>query len=854
MKKAILSILLIVVFTTFSNGQTKVNGRVSDEISGDPVSGVNISVLNTNLGTSTQTNGSFSLELSSGNFVVEFSSVGYVKSQKQVQVISGQHIDLGNIKMKPYIIGLQEVSIISSVGRDRYTPVAMSTIPSAKIETQLGDQPLPDILKMVPGVYSTRTGGGSGDASVSIRGFQQENVALLLNGIPIGSVENGLVYWNNWLGLSDATQQIQVQRGLGASRVALNSVGGTINILTHTTEAPQGGVVRYAITDYGNSRFSLSYNTGKLKNGMAVSFLGSRISGPGYVDATYVDAWGYFLSVSKEFNHKHKLVFVGLGNPERHGQRNIMLTQAETDRYGLKFNKDWGSYNGEINNASENFYHKPHLSLNHYWNINKRSMLATSIYFSSGKGGGKWSDKFMTNLGIGNYRNPSNQIDWESIYVNNSTHTDYYVLANGDTVRGFSKNIQTNFLASHIWTGIISTLEYKLGDNIQLMAGIHYRYFKSSLQQKVRDLLGGDFFIDNYAYAVDGIAGRQEIKEVGDVIKIDNGAIINFANLFGQVEYHRNRLYAFLAGSISSNWYQRYDHYNYVTNPESKVVELWGFDAKAGLNYNISEYHNVYFNTGYFSRVPYYKYIFGNYTNEPTLETENEKITSAELGYGFNRRLTGIKANIYYTYWKDRSFLANEYNQFLDPVMINGLDAEHYGVEIELSQGFGKYLSLGGLLSLGNWQWKNNVSAEVYDNNNVLQDTVQIYADGLYVGDAPQVQAGITGKVQFLKLFAFSANYIYYDKLYAGFNPVSRNNPADTEQPYRIPSYALLDLFLDVKFRIGSLPAGITVGCFNALNHKHIIRGLDGTSHNLDTFSGFWGFGRNFSFSFALRF
>ncbi|MBU2651590.1 MAG: TonB-dependent receptor [Bacteroidetes bacterium] len=854
MKKAFLSILLIVVFATFSNGQTKVNGRVSDEISGDPISGVNISVLHTNLGTSTQTNGNFSLELSDGNFVVEFSSVGYVSSQKQVQVMSGQDIDLGNIKLKPFIIGLQEVSIISSVGRDRYTPVAMSTIPSAKIETQLGDQPLPDIMKMVPGVYSARTGGGSGDASVSIRGFQQENVALLLNGIPIGSVENGLVYWNNWLGLSDATQQIQVQRGLGASRVALNSVGGTINILTHTTEAPKGGVVRYAITDYGNSRFSLSYNTGKLKNGMAVSFLGSRISGPGYVDATYVDAWGYFLSVSKEFNHKHKLVFVGLGNPERHGQRNIMLTQAETDQYGLKFNKDWGSYNGKINNASENFYHKPHLSLNHYWNINERSMLATSIYFSSGKGGGKWSDKFMTNLGIGGYRNPSNQIDWESIYVNNNTHTDYYVLANGDTVRGFSKNIQTNFLASHVWTGIISTLEHKLGDNFQIMAGIHYRYFKSSLQQKVRDLLGGDFFIDNYAYAVDGIAGRQEIKGVGDVIKIDNGAIINFANLFGQVEYHRNRLHAFLAGSISSNWYQRYDHYNYVSNPESKVVELWGFDVKAGLNYNLNEYHNVYFNTGYFSRVPYYKYIFGNYTNEPTLETKNEKITSAELGYGFSRNLTGIKANIYYTYWKDRSFLANEYNQFLDPVMINGLDAEHFGVEIELSQGFGKYISLGGLLSLGNWQWKNNVSAEVYDNNNVLQDTVQIYADGLYVGDAPQVQTGITGKVQFLKMFALTANYIYYDKLYAGFNPVSRNNPADTEQPYRIPSYALLDLFLDVNFKIGSLPAGITVSCFNALNHKHIIRGLDGTSHNLDTFSGFWGFGRNFSFSFSLRF
>ena len=123
------------------------------------------------------------------------------------------------------------------------------------------------------------------------------------------------------------------------------------------------------MTDYGNMKTTLMLSSGRLKNNMAVTFLGSRFSGPGYVDATYVDGWAYFLSISKEFNKNHMLVFTALGNPEKHGQRNFKLTQAETDEHGLKYNKDWGSYNGEINNASENFYHKPHFSLNHYWNI-----------------------------------------------------------------------------------------------------------------------------------------------------------------------------------------------------------------------------------------------------------------------------------------------------------------------------------------------------------------------------------------------------------------------------------------------------------------------------------------------------
>jgi len=97
-------------------------------------------------------------------------------------------------------------------------------IDAKKIETQLGDNPFPEVMKMVPGIYATRTGGGSGDAEINIRGLDQENIALMINGIPVSSVENGLLYWNNWLGLSDITRTVQVQRGLGVSNVALNSV------------------------------------------------------------------------------------------------------------------------------------------------------------------------------------------------------------------------------------------------------------------------------------------------------------------------------------------------------------------------------------------------------------------------------------------------------------------------------------------------------------------------------------------------------------------------------------------------------------------------------------------------------
>jgi len=857
MKKLIalaFTILLSIAFMNNSFAQTLISGLVRDSIPGDPLAGVNVRLKESTFGTSTDNNGYFQLILDPGIHKIMLTNIGFLSREITVDVNDEPGTSLGFIYMQPSSIGLAEVNIIASEAVDRRTPVSSSTIRADLIESRLGDQPLPEIMKTVPGVYATRTGGGSGDASVNIRGFKQENVSLLLNGVPVGSVENGLVYWNNWLGLADATGQIQVQRGLSASHAAVNAIGGTINIITKTTDIEPGGSLKYSLTDYGNQKATLMLSSGKLPNNMAVTFLGSRFSGPGYVDATYNSGWAYYLSLSKTFSKDHMIVFTALGNPEKHGQRNFRLSMEEIDRYGLKYNKDWGSYNGQINNASENFYHKPHLSLNHYWNMSEKSFLATSFYITPGKGGGKWTDTFSGNPWIFSYYNPSGQIDWDRIYQNNFTNENIYTLADGTDTTGYSLNIQTNFLASHIWTGLLSTYKLEISDNFTVTAGVHGRLFKSKLQQKVRDLLGGQFYIDDYAFAIDGVAGRNQIKTVGDIIKIDNGAIVNYAGLFGQLEYLRGNTSAFISGTFSGNWYRREDRYNYVQDISSDWVYRSGFDFKAGANYNLSESHHIYINGGYFSRAPYYKFVFGNFTNTPTADLKNEKTLAFEAGYGLKLRYTLLKLNAYYTKWEDKSLLTNEYNQFEDPSMISGLDALHRGIEAEVEQRISPWMKAGGSFSLGNWKWKNDVTALVFNDNNVVVDTIRVYADGLYVGDAPQTQFSVFVLFRILKTVDISASWIYYDRFFADFSPTTRTNPDDRSQPYRIPSYHTLDLHVNFPFRIGPFQARANLGCLNALDNKYIIRGQDGAGHNLDTFRGFWGFGRTFFLGFRIDF
>ena len=116
----------------------------------------------------------------------------------------------------------------------------------------MGTQEFPEILANTPSVYATKAGGGFGDSRINIRGFDQRNIAIMVNGMPVNDMENGAVYWSNWAGLSDVTSAMQVQRGLGSSKLAISSVGGTINVLTRTADMKEGGTI---LTGFGNANY-----------------------------------------------------------------------------------------------------------------------------------------------------------------------------------------------------------------------------------------------------------------------------------------------------------------------------------------------------------------------------------------------------------------------------------------------------------------------------------------------------------------------------------------------------------------------------------------------------------------------
>lgn len=853
----VLFALLVNSLAGYGQNYGTIKGVVRDLSSGHPVSNVSIMLSQDQSGVISDANGTFTISTQAGIQRLIFKHVAFDDTLVTVHVETGKVRNIGDIALIPRVIGLGEVHVLSSFVSDRSNPVAVTTISARTIESQTGNNDYPEILKMVPGVYATKSGGGSGDDRLTIRGFQQENIALLLNGVPVSSVENGLVYWSNWSGLSDATEAIQVQRGLGASNVAMNSVGGTINIITKSTNREAGGVFRHSISNFGNRKTMLQMSSGRLKTGTAVTFLGSRMQGDGYVEGTYVDGWAYFFSVTQEINRKHMLVFTALGSPERHGQRNYASSIEETAKFGTRYNSSWGLYKGKVLNLSENFYHKPQINLNHYWNISEKLFLATSAYVSFGQGGGRYTEAFNYGPSLW-YMSKNNQVDFESAYTENQVHQDSFQISNGQWIRNYSKNILTHYRANHHWYGVLSSLDYKISQNLKLKAGIHARSFKSVLYEEISDLMGGEVWIEQYAWSLSGIAGREQLKYKGDIINVQNYSLMQYGNAFAQVEYEQNEWKAFLASSMSATSYQRKDPYNYVNDPYSEKVHKAGFDAKAGISRKAGSQGTVYANIGYYSREPYFKFVFVNFSNAIARDLRNEKITALESGYEYsNGRVVG-RFNAYLTNWQDKAVLSRENIQLSDSSMtralVRGLTAMHKGVELELALLLFSNLTVTSSVSIGDWKWQNDVTASIYDDKQVLVDSTRIYIKGLYVGDAPQTQLGIAAEYSFLDHFKLIGNWMYYDRIYANFEPSNRTTEGDHLQPYQIPAYGIADIYLSYEQPVRASNLTLQVSCQNLMNKEVITRGEDGSGHNAETFRGFWSQGRTFNVSMKLSF
>ena len=792
---------------------------------------------------------------------------------------------------------LEEVVLVGGgvidLAEDRKTPVAVSTITGEEIQKKIGTQDITMTLANTPSVYVAGQSGAFGDTRIAVRGFGQDNTAFMLNGQPINGMEDGKMYWSNWSGMNDIANVVQIQRGLGASKLAISSVGGTVNFVMRSTSKQQGG---FAYAGFANDNYlktTFSYDTGENDNGWSTSFLLTHWQGDGYAEGTFGQGQTYFFSLGYKMNDKHNFNFLMTGAPQWHDQNFTKSIATYLDK-GRKYNNNYGYYGDRYLTERRNFYHKPVFNLNWDYKIDDKSSLSTVLYASTGNGGGTGGrgQRIRTDEGY---------IDYDAIYAYNlsTSGAGGNYAAEGGYVTRASMNM-------HNWLGAVSNYETQLSDNLTFNVGVdlrtyygeHFRIVENfhgltSWQENIRlrdqnnnHQTYGTYGTYKYVVATESMGANPWEATFNNFdedqkIAYSNDERISYGGLFTQLEYVNDDFSAFFQGSVSQTMYQRWDHYQYADQSlidgtssqwtgealpdgitdgvKSEKADNFGYNAKAGVGFKLYDNAQAYVNVGYYSRAPYFDNIYLNYTNQINPNTSNETIIGIEAGYVYEVPNFSARVDLYRTSWADRvtsSFYVDD-----DVVFYNiseGVTQLHQGVEVSFSakpQEDVPY-TIKGFLSVGDWIYEGEAITRLQDEDQNVISTETVDVDGGKVGDAAQFSAGLGLDVDLAERFSFDSDIRFYDDLYANVGAVKEN--------LELPSYHVVDMGLSYKMFVNDGTLDIRLNVNNVFDNVYIselrsaIAAGEGTGvlyDGIDTANqGYFGLGRTWNVGLRYNF
>ncbi|MBS3742005.1 MAG: TonB-dependent receptor, partial [Candidatus Cloacimonetes bacterium] len=741
---SILSLILIMPLSLVAAENGAIAGMVEVKETGKALAGANVYLEEVQMGTLTLQNGKYIIKnVKPGNYKLHASLMGYIPQIKDVEVKAGL-VTTVNFSLAQRAINLEGINVIADRAKTQKTPIAFSDVDKEEISESLGSRDVPLALKSTPSLYSTMQGGGSGDARVNIRGFNQRNVAVMINGVPVNDMENGWVYWSNWDGLGDATSSIQVQRGLSAINLAVPSIGGAINMITDPTKQTKG--VNFQ-QEYGSANFkkqTLTANSGLVNDKYAFSMNFTRKTGDGTVDKTWTDAWSYYLAASYNVNESNRLELYAVGAPQRHGQNlykqnmavynreytkehtEYMADSTREDYYsdfkyrGMDFNQNWSPVNPDYKgkqwwdgdqhnryspyyiNSEENYYHKPQVNLNWFAKLNEKMNLYSILYYSGGKGGGTgtFGDVYrkdangQTHVSTPFYYGPSPWVfDWnKSIEVNQAAAGSYWV--DGDSLykeEGEALGVIRNSVNQQWTIGAISRATYDLNNEVNTTIGIDWRTAEIKHYREIRDMLGGEYFYwDGNEFDK---TEEDYKKKLGDKIDYYNVNTVDWIGGYAQGEYSKDKLSAYGMGGLSAVKYSYTDHF--VADPDdstafNKTEADWisGYQFKGGASYRANNNFGVYANAGYVSKCPILDEVINDWNGRLLDDIENEKFSDIETGFNWVGMdgLVNVNGNIYVTNWNDQAKSVTVYDEDLDAdvkVFMNGIDSRHMGVELQ---------------------------------------------------------------------------------------------------------------------------------------------------------------------------
>ncbi|WP_337251760.1 TonB-dependent receptor domain-containing protein [Maribacter halichondriae] len=446
---------------------------------------------------------------------------------------------------------------------------------------------------------------------------------------------------------------------------------------------------------------------------------------------------------------------------------------------------------------------------------------------------------------------------------------------------GISRRASVN---SHNWYGILANFNNQLNDKLVVDFGVDLRSYTGYHYRRVDNRLGGDAYLQTDNLNNDPNPLFFETYEsnqpwwvfgnIDDEEKIDyyNTGLVRWLGVFGQVEYSFNEdITGFVQGALSNQGFAREEFFNETPPEKTDFENILGGNIKGGVNWNLDERNNIFANAGYYSKQPLFDAVYINFGNNLNPNLTNEKIVGMELGYGYRSSKFRGNINLYRTSWKDRfesvsaTFNAGDPDEIRGNANLLGVTQVHTGIELDGRFQVSDKVAFIGMLSIGNWEYKDDVSATFFDNNQqpiVIDGQEQqevLPLDGVKVGDAAQFTAFIGTDINIIDNLSFDAGYRFADNLYADFDATDIGE----EGALKLPSFGLADAGLSYRLPFGKNALSFRVNVNNIFDNTYIAESDtnifaqpgDPTYDGISTSNRvFFGFGRTWNASVRLNF
>ncbi|MCB9034623.1 MAG: TonB-dependent receptor [Chitinophagales bacterium] len=700
----------------------------------------------------------------------------------------------------------------------------------------MGDQNISSLLGASRDPFYSAAIFSWGSMRFKIRGYDNDQWKTLVNGVPLDYIENGYGAYSLYSGLNDVTRNRENVIGIKPTTFTYSGLGGAFALDTRASKQRKQLSITYSATNRSyRNRLMLTYGSGLTKKNWAFSAsVSGRWAKEGYIDGTNYQGISYFASIEKVLK-KHSLSLTTFGAPVKRGKATPVMQEVYDLAGSNYYNPNWGYQEGEKRNAKVEYNHQPTFILNHDWDIKENINLNTSAAYSFGHRivtGIDWYNAYdprpdyYRNLpsyaAAGNYSDMTVeqatqyikdhpevlQVNWNKFYEDNTLTMDTFVDRNGDIIIGNqSSYILANYVQDIQRANFNSVFNVNLKKDVDISAGLVYQFQKSHYYREVKDLLGGDFFLnknqfgerdfpDNENAAVFNLDDPSFIVKEGDKYSYDYDIVNQDVSVWGQVVKRFNKFDIYVAGEFSNTRFFRNGYFKSGLFPDnskgkSAVVNFHNYSVKGGATYKINGRNYISVNAIYQTKAPYYQNVFVSARTRDFIidNPQNETDYSVDLSYTLNTPKVKLKASGYYSGLNDvskvKSFYDERYNSFGN-IAITNIDEVHFGGEFGLEYNIAKGISATVAAAVGRFYYTDRMKATTYvDNTQTIYDADQtIYSKNFRVSGTPQQAYSLGLSYRSPKYWFISLTSSFFNDTWADFSPVRRTDEATDLVPY----------------------------------------------------------------------